>query len=128
MWYIDHRPGVSGEGWEMKFRATGWTTKHAKPGARKGDCGASFEPTQIASQEERGPRPAPASCRSGLSACEPLPLSSYVLSFSLSSFLRFLLLSRVLSCPSSKFSSYGSQCFHTTKAISFIKLLQINGG
>ena len=68
-----------------------------------------------------------ASCRSGLSACEPLPLSSCVLS-SLSSLLRFLLLFRVLSCPSCKFSSYGSQCFYTTKAISFIKLLQINGG
>ena len=59
MWCIDHRPGVPGEGWEMKLRATGWKTKPVKLGVGKGDCGASFGPTQIASQEERGPHPAP---------------------------------------------------------------------
>ena len=43
----------------MKLRATGWKTKSVKLGVGKGDCGASFGPTQIASQEERGPHPAP---------------------------------------------------------------------
>lgn len=107
MWCIDHRPGVSGEAGKWKLRLlVGRLQSTWSQGRGRGLWWLRLV-AQIASKK-RGPRhclPAGlgctgiwASCRSGLSACEPF-LCLFVSCPSHCPYSWFLLLFRVLSLP-----------------------------